>query len=35
MFEIVHRLQDTFVATKERVEKVGQHKLGSGGNMNL
>ena len=35
MFEIVHRLQDTSVATKARVDKVGQHKLGSGGYMNL
>ena len=35
MFEIVHRLQDTFVATKARVEKVGQHKRGFGGYMNL
>ena len=35
MFEIIHRLQDTSMATKVRVEKVGQHKLGSGGCMNL
>ena len=35
MFEIVHRLQDTSVATKARLEKFGQHKLGSGGYMNL
>ena len=35
MFEIVHRLQDTSVATEARVEKVGQHKLGFGGYMNL
>ena len=35
MFEIVHRLQDTSVATKVRLEKFGQHKLGSGGYMNL
>ena len=35
MFEIVHRLQDTSVATKARLEKIGQHKLGSGGYMNL
>ena len=35
MFEIVHRLQDTSVATKARVDKVVQQKLGSGGYMNL
>ena len=35
MFEIGHRLQDRSVATKERVDKVGQHKLGSGGYTNL
>ena len=35
MFEIVHRLQDTSAATKVRVDKVGQYKLGSSGYMNL
>ena len=35
MFKIVHRLQDTSVTTKARLKKFGQHKLGSGGYMNL
>ena len=35
MFETVDRLQDTSMATKARIEKVGQHKLGSSGYMNL
>ena len=35
MFETIHRLQDTSVATKVRLQKVGQYKLGSSGYMNL
>ena len=35
MFQTIHRLQNTSVATKVRVEKVGQHKLGSSGYMDL
>ena len=29
------RLSDTSKATKERVEKIGKHKLGPGGYLNL
>ena len=35
MFQTIHRLQDTLVTTKARPKKVGQHKLGSSGYMNL
>ena len=35
IFKTVHRLPDTSKATKARLEKHGQHKLGLGGYSNL
>ena len=35
VFQHFHRLSDTSKATKERQEKIGQHKLGPGGYSNL
>ena len=35
VFQSLHRLSDTSKATKERLEKFGQHKLGPGGYSNL
>ena len=35
VFQHFHRLSDTSKATKERQEKIGQHKFGHGGYLNL
>ena len=35
IFENLHRLPDTYKATKERVETHGKHKLGQGGYQKL
>jgi hypothetical protein len=35
VFQHLHRLPDTSKATKARLEKIGQHKLGLGGYSNL
>ena len=35
VFQHLIRLSDTYKTTKERIEKIGQHKLGPGGYSNL